>query len=584
MVEERAISISSLATEAFLSLRVNARIEFVALGLGFFLSNLLDLGGALALGALVAMGLGSEDVTEAVEQFGGFVGFSGSSFALVTGIIVALFGLKIGFSIFVAFRYTRFLRALEASGHARIVDYFLSGDLTRLLAATRAETVWAIGSSASVIYGIVLGALVFLVADVLSAIVTFAILVAFDPVAAAVISGYFLGVGFLYQLIVRPRIAQVSLDLIESSIAVVKWSHDLIEGFRELVVSNHSRRYAALFERTRAQALRAITAERMLGIFPRLFVELSLIFGVVAVVFWLYQSGGLVDNLVVLAVFIAGGLRLIGALLPIQTRVASLLAATDQARKALDWQKLAGQAAHISLPRDALPGSVETLKISLAFRNVTFAYGEGTPVVSDVSFSIVGPGLISISGPSGAGKTTIRNLGLGLLRPHSGEVRLIGRDPVVVREQNDIPIAVAPQRMVAFSGTIAQNIALGVPDGKVDHERIAWLLERLDIFDPVMALPKALETELVGHFDFLSGGQFQRLALARAFYPRPRFVVLDESTNALDEASKRLVLNFIREQAEDCLVLAINHDRDFKKVSDGVLHFHNGRLESTSKW
>lgn len=519
MVEERAISISSLAAEAFLSLRISARIEFVALGLGFFLLNLLDLGGALALGALVAMGLGSKDVAEAVDQVGGLVGFSGSSFALVTGIIVALFGLKIAFSVFVAFRYTRFLRVLEARGHARVVDYFFSGDLTRLLAATRAETVWAIGSSASVIYGTVLGALVYLVADVLSAIVTFAILMAFDPVAAAVISGYFLGVGFLYQLIVRPRIAKVSLDLIESSIAVGKWSHDLIEGFREIVVSNYSRRYATLFERTRAQALRAITAERMLGIFPRLFVELSLIFGVVAVVFWLYQSGGLVDNLVVLAVFIAGGLKLVGALLPIQTRVATLLAATDQARKALGWQKLAAESANIGLLRDELPESVGAPKTSLEFRNVTFAYTEGTPVLSDVSFSIAGPGLISISGPSGAGKTTIGNLGLGLLRPRSGEVRLIGRDPVLLREQNQIPIAVAPQRMVAFSGTIAQNIALGVPDGEVDHERIAWLLERLDIFGAVMALPRALDTELVGHFDFLSGGQFQRLALARAFYP-----------------------------------------------------------------
>lgn len=544
---------------------------------------MLDLGGALALGALVAMGLGSEDVINSLDQVSEFVGFSGSSFALVTGAIIALFGLKIGFSVFVAFRYTRFLRVLEAGGHARLVNYFVSGDLTRLLAASRAETVWAIGSSANVIYGTVVGALVFLVADVLTAIITFAILMVFDPVAAVVISGYFLVVGFLYQLIVRPRIAQVSTDLVESSIAVGKWSHDLIEGFREIVVSNHSRRYAELFARTRDQALRAMSRERMLGIFPRLFVELSLILGVVAVVFWLYQSGGLVDNLVVLAVFIVGGLKLIGALLPIQSRVASILTASDQARKALDWQRLAEQEVEVALRWNGSSKPIETCLNDLVFRNVTFAYGSGGAVVSNLSFSIKGPGLVSLSGPSGAGKTTIGNLGLGLLSPQLGEIRLLGYDPVFLRANSKNSLAVAPQRMVAFSGTIAQNIALGVDDEEVDHERISWLLDQLDIYDPVMALPDALDTELAGHFDLLSGGQYQRLALARAFYSRPRFVLLDESTNALDHVTKGHVLNFVQEQAQDCLVLAINHDRDFQRASNQVLHFINGQFEAPSK-
>jgi ABC-type multidrug transport system fused ATPase/permease subunit len=144
-------------------------------------------------------------------------------------------------------------------------------------------------------------------------------------------------------------------------------------------------------------------------------------------------------------------------------------------------------------------------------------------------------------------------------------------------------MAVAPQRMVAFSGTIAQNIALGASDGEIDKDRIVWLLERLDILHPIMALPNALDTELAGHFDLLSGGQFQRLALARAFYARPRFVVLDESTNALDTSTKRLVLDFIKEQAQVCLVLAINHDPDFIRASDRVLAIRNGRLEAPAK-
>lgn len=576
------ISIYVIARDVFFSLETRSRVEFVVLGVGFFLTNLLDLAGALALGALVAMALGSAEIADGVSRVTSAIGFTGSSFALLVSAIVSLFFVKILLSVAVTFRYARYLRELEARGFSRMVRHFSSGDLERLQASPRAETLWALRSSASVIYGTVLGALVFLLADFLSAFVTFVVLVGFDPVAATLISTYFLSVGFLYQRIVRPRISQVSSDLIDSSIATGKWSHDLLEGFREIVVSNHARKYAMLFERTRDQALGAISRERMLGIFPRLFVELSLILGVVVVVLWLYQSGGLVDNLVVLAVFVVGGLKLVGALLPIQSRVATILTAAEQCSKALDWQRVAlrsNEGGHI--------GSFEVLpkhkvRKNLSFHHVTFAYGSAPPVVQDLSFTLNGPGLFSLSGPSGAGKTTIGNLGLGLLSPDSGQIELLGQNPVLLRGQSMIPVSVVPQRMVAFSGTIARNVALGVDDSEINYERIEFLLERLQILEPINALPHGINSELAGHFDLLSGGQYQRLALARAFYSQPLFLLLDESTNALDVESKRLVLDFVIEQSEHALILAINHDEDFQRLSRTQLRMVNGRIETFS--
>lgn len=567
----------------FFSLEKKSRVEFVLLGLGFFITNLLDLAGALALGALVAMALGSSEIANGVSRITTLLGITGASFAFLVAAIVSLFVIKIALSVAVTFRYAGYLRELESGGFSRMVQHFSSGDLTRLQSAPRAETLWALGSSPSVIYGTVLGALIFLLADFLSALVTFAVLVVFDPVAATLISAYFLGVGFLYQRIVRPKISRVSSDLIESSIATGKWSHDLLEGFREVVVSNHAPKYAMLFKRTRDQALGAISRERVLGVFPRLFVELSLILGVVGVVLWLYQSGGLVDNLVVLAVFIVGGLKLVGALLPIQSRVATILTASDQCKKALDWQGIVSRPSagnHSGFPQILLDSEA---KRTLNFQHVTFGYRSGEPVVTDLTFTLDGPGLFSLSGPSGAGKTTIGNLGLGLLSPDSGEVSLLGHNPVRLRGQRGIPISVVPQRMVAFSGTIARNVALGVEDDEIDYERIEFLLDRLQILEPINSLPQGIDSELAGYFDLLSGGQYQRLAMARAFYSRPHFLLLDESTNALDRETKSFVLDFVIEQAEEALILAINHDEDFQKQSRENLRIAGGRVENFSQ-
>ena len=571
-----------MGRDVLFSLERKSRVEFVLLGLGFFITNLLDLAGALALGALVAMALGSAEIADGVSKVTTLIGFTGSPFALLVAVIVSLFFIKMALSVAVTLSYAGYLRQLEARGLSRMVWYFASGDLTRLQTAPRAETLWALGSSPSAIYGTVLGALTFLLADFLSAVVTFVVLVVFDPVAAILISAYFLAIGFLYQRIVRPKISQVSSDLIESSIAMGKWSHDLLEGFREIVVSNHARKYAMLFEKTRDQALGAISRERMLGIFPRLFVELSLISGVVGIVFWLYQSGGLVDNLVVLAVFILGGLKLVGALLPIQSRVATILTASDQCRKALDWQGIAirsNEGNQSRFPEVLLDSQAER---NLIFHHVTFGYRSAEPVVTDLTFTLNGPGLFSPSGPSGAGKTTIGNLGLGLLSPDCGEIELLGQNPVRLRGQSVVPISVVPQRMVAFSGTIARNVALGVEDDKIDYERIEFLLDRLQILEPISALPQGIDSELAGHFDLLSGGQYQRLALARAFYSRPYFLLLDESTNALDRETKSFVLDFIIEQSEKTLILAINHDEDFQRLSRKQLRMVGGRVETSS--
>lgn len=571
----------ALIAEIYSSLARRSRVECLALGFGFFSLNMLDLAGALALGGLVAMALGSQVIAGHLESFLLVLSISQPPLTVLTFLVLTLFLLKAAVSILVTLRYGHFLRALESRGYREIVQYLLSGGLTRLQSRPRAETAWAISSSASVTFGTLLGTVIFLFADILSALITLLVLLALDPLIAIVVLFYFALVGVLYQLTVRTRIAEVSNALLSTSIATGKWSHDLLEGFREIVVSNYSSRFEFQFGRTREASLRAISQDRMLGVFPRLFIELSLILGIVFLVIWLIQSGSLVDDIAIIAVFVVGGLKLVGSLLPIQNRLTTILTARDQAKTGLDWQRVSQPAAVLVEPRfeNIIPSDGANTS-SLEFEDVSFSYLDRDPVLSHLSFSLVGDGIVSLRGPSGAGKTTIGNLSLGLLSPQAGEVRLFGMDPTMVRRQGQIAMALVPQRMVAFSGTVAQNIALGVDDQDLDFDHIEELLDGLGILDAVMALPNGLHTELAGHFDLLSGGQYQRLALARAFYSRPAFAVLDEATNALDDVSKSVVFDFIVRQAEACLVLAISHDRNLMDISREIITISNGRLRT----
>jgi ATP-binding cassette, subfamily B, bacterial CvaB/MchF/RaxB len=175
----------------------------------------------------------------------------------------------------------------------------------------------------------------------------------------------------------------------------------------------------------------------------------------------------------------------------------------------------------------------------IELRNVTFRYGVNEPeVLKDVSL-IVEPGeIVAIIGPSGAGKSTLFKLMSGQLKPGRGEILIDGvsigamgldqwRDTIGVVRQDDL----------LFAGTITENVAFA--DANPDHARVRDAAEKAHVFADIMRMPMGFNTLLGEIGTGLSGGQAQRIMLARALYKRPRILLLDEATSSLDVANER---------------------------------------------
>jgi ABC-type multidrug transport system fused ATPase/permease subunit len=223
--------------------------------------------------------------------------------------------------------------------------------------------------------------------------------------------------------------------------------------------------------------------------------------------------------------------------------------------------------------------------ISLAFENVTFSYPSSEqPALSEVSFEVKKGAFVGIVGPSGAGKTTIVDLMLGLFEASSGAVTvdsqpLLGTSVVNSwREQ----VGYVPQDVFLLDGTIRTNIEFGLSGDDVDVDRVWRALRAAQLADFVLQLPDRLDTVLGERGVRLSGGQRQRMGIARALYRQPEILILDEATSSLDTSTEAALADTVRDLDVHHLTrIVVAHRLSTVKDCDALFLFDRGRLVGT---
>jgi ABC-type multidrug transport system fused ATPase/permease subunit len=214
---------------------------------------------------------------------------------------------------------------------------------------------------------------------------------------------------------------------------------------------------------------------------------------------------------------------------------------------------------------------------AVALDHVSFAYPGGRPVLDDVSFSVPRGGRVALIGPSGSGKSTVAALIQAHLRPGSGQVRVGGHDATTVpvdwvRAQT----AVVAQSTYLFTGTLADNLRLAAPDA--DDERLWDALAQANLADDVRSFPDRLATRVGERGLSLSGGQAQRLAVARALLKDAPVLLLDEPTSQVDAASETALVQALDRAGEGRTVVLVAHRLSTVRGADEVLVLAEGRI------
>jgi len=339
---------------------------------------------------------------------------------------------------------------------------------------------------------------------------------------------------------------------------------------REMYIYSAGLRAVAHLQRQLGRLGATNRAFQMLAATPRFALEVALV-GALLVVVYARAGAGLEPSLVVsIGVFGVAGFRL---LLGINRVVASVQVMRFAGAIV---ERVATVLASPTAPAAAGRGRSGAPQGSLRLTDVSYAYTPGKPVLQGVDFELPRRALVAIKGRSGAGKSTLLELMAGLRTPASGVVELDG-ERIAHKQALVGRVAYAGQQPAVFPDTVRANVAFGLPPEAIDDQAVWRALARAHLDDVVRGLPGQLDYLLDAQRG-LSGGQAQRLALARALYMDCDYLLLDEPTAALDAETEQQLLATFKELAATTGVVVVSHRPAPVQVADTVWELAAGRL------
>lgn len=506
---------------------------------------------------------------------------------VLVALVAVLFILKGALGILFARWTAVFLAQVEIKNSAKVARYLFSGSLQRLREYSRAEIGFLVGQSTNATFSGVLGAMTTLVVEATLFVSIFVVFVAVDPLAALLIGAYFAALIYLLQLATAKRYLKSGRNIQRGAVHAGDAILEMVDGFREIAVLSKQNFFLTRFIEAKKLTARTGVALQILKALPRYIAEAGLILGALGFVVWQLNRGSLGEGLLALGIFLAGSFRMMGAILPLQQiwnelRVMQkwVTMAQEVLVKLRDTPELLDASIYTPTELEQKDENRESrIGVAVELDQVSFQHlGASRRTIDSVSLTAAAGNFIAIVGPSGAGKTTLVDLILGLYSPNAGTVTLDGVEPEKLRETSPGLLSYVPQKPGLVAGSIAHNVALGLRPTDWDEDAIWAALEGAQLADHVRGLDDTIHSTLGSHSDALSGGQIQRLGLARALYTKPHLIILDEATSALDAATEASIAAAIRNLGRETTVIVIAHRLSTIQHADQVLVMDEGRL------
>ena len=554
---------------------------------------LLDLFGVVLIGVLGGLSVASVGtqtpphiVTMAVSAFG----LGGLSFTtLILTVAAAAAALLLTKSLvgpLVMARVFKFLARREAIVSARLSQDLLSRPLVFVHRRSSQETATALveGVDFAIVY--VLGQMVVGVSEAALLLLLAVVLVLASPAVALGAVFFFFLVGAGLQRALGRQAARLGSERMEAGVASYSAVQEAIGAYRELTVSNRRPFYIARIRELRGQQARASAGLQLVHILPKYILEGALVLGAFVLAGVLFSTQNVAVAVSTFALFLAAATRVMPSLLRLQAATLTMRAAAGQAKLTYALARDLGHPLAVpeagevdETTQEALNRVYPDFVPSVNLEDVVFTYPEAqVPAIQRLSLRIGVGDSVALIGSSGAGKSTVADLILGVLEPDAGAVKLGGLRPADAVKRWPGCIAYVPQHVMLANDSVRANVALGLPREIVDDELVWEALERAQVADYLRYQPDGLDTQVGERGLRLSGGQRQRLGIARALFTRPRLLVLDEATSALDAETENAIAKMLAELDADVTTVIVAHRLSTIRHVDLVVYLEGGKI------
>lgn len=455
-------------------------------------------------------------------------------------------------------------------------SYFLNKNSSEL-------QTYLVGEVTGLTMGIVIPALEMISRSVVS-LVIFALLLWVDYKVALTMAGVLGGAYMIIFLSQKRVLKSLGERRIEKNLLRYKTLSELLSGIKTVKVSGTQEFFYDRYEKASKEYTSVQPKVSMIMATPRYFLEIFAFGGILAVTLYLYSQGGnLQSALPRLSLYAVAGYRLLPALqraftaasrikhyLPVLAKLQPDLEAALQAEK--------------EVKKQITPLSFQK---NIVLDRVDFHY-ENMPnlVLNNFTVEIKKGEIVAFIGSTGAGKTTLIDIIVGLLNVTNGVLKIDNQ--IVTKEKQAAwqkNIAYVPQEVFLFDDTVARNIVIGQSDETIDLERVKSVAKMADIYDFITnELPEGFNAQIGERGVRLSGGQRQRLGLARALYRNPSVLVLDEATSALDTVTENSIIETLKMLPDEITTIIIAHRLSTVRHADCIYLLENGKIKAQGSY
>ncbi len=499
---------------------------------------------------------------------------------LVVGMVsamVLLYAIKAGFLALLAWWQARFVFSIEASVSRKLYMGYLCQPYEFHMQRNSALLVRNVTTSVGQLAGAVMSGTT-LVSECLVLVGVAALLLYVEPYGAVFVGGSLALAGYVFHSMTRERILRWGSARQHHEGQRLQCLQQGLGGVRDVKLLGREKQFLAAYEAHNNANATVGKRQSIITALPRLLLEVLTVAGLVGLVLTMLYQGKPVEAIVpTLGLFAAAAFRL----MPSANKVINALQNLRYNLPVIDT--LYAERALFAAQSVEDPPNRLAFEQSLRLENLSYRYPDSKgEVLTGVDLNIARGTTVGFVGPSGAGKSTLINLVLGLLVPSSGRILADGRDIGENLRAWQACIGYVPQAVFLVDDSLCRNIAFGLRDDEIDAAAVLRAVEGAQLADFVSSLPDGLQTRVGERGVRLSGGQCQRIGIARALYSDAPVLVLDEASSALDNETEAAVMDTIDSLKSSRTILIVAHRLTTIARCDQVYEVRSGHLRAVN--
>ena len=564
------------------------------------LLSLLDLAGVLLLGLVAAAAAGAATGTPlnvgGLSVVNDLLPTDATATILLAFIAAVLLVSKSVIGLLLTRRIFRFIANRQAVIAGKLAERLLNRPLLELQGRSSQETTIALTSGTNAITLGTLGPTVVIAAESALIFSLAAGLLFVDAFVAGFTVIFFGLIILVLQKILGSWAQSLGFRSSTAEIGSMESIQHALRTYREVTVTGRRGLFISRFQALRWEAAAVQADIFVMNQVGKYVFEVGLVIGGGLLVLVMSITRDVTAAVAIITVFLAASSRLFPALLRLQTAMVTIRQSSGTAEYTYRMINELTEAEKSYSPppipqtsalefNEAVHAGFPGFTARVDCHSLTLRYpGSEHLALDKVSLSIQPGQSVAFVGSTGAGKSTLADVILGAVFPDLGEVFISGRAPISTVREWPGAIAYVPQDVAILSGTVRENVALGISTEDIDDALVWEALQRAELADFLGENRSGIDTVVGENGVQLSGGQRQRLGIARALYSRPRLLVLDEATSALDAETERIITHTLESLAGEVTLIIIAHRLATVRNCDQVFYLREGELVSSGSF